>query len=152
MAKDSERESASELYIQHKKTAKEISILLKVSEKTVGKWVSKGKWKDRRDALMSSQKSGLENISKLIDLYSAQLLEMERDTDADPKEKFNKANSIAALRKTKTEFESNSKIPYATYIIVADSLMSDMVKKLPTLKADILDFFEEHLIEVSTKY
>lgn len=56
MAKIREQKLAEDLYINGKKTAKDIALLVGVSEKTIGDWVEKHKWKDRRNALLSSNK------------------------------------------------------------------------------------------------
>ncbi len=152
MAKDLEKKNAYEFYVVQRKTAKESARLARVTEKTMGTWIKTHNWKERRNALMSSSKSGLENICELIEIYSENLLDMERDSNADPKEKLNLVNSIAALRKTKNEFEKNHKVPLDVYIVVADRIMSELVTKHPKQKDQFLDFFEEHLTEVSQKY
>jgi len=82
MAKIREQKLAEDLYIKGKRTAKDIAQLVGVSEKTVGDWVEKFKWKERRNALLGSAQNGLLNINNLIDAYAEKLVEMENDPEA----------------------------------------------------------------------
>jgi DNA-binding XRE family transcriptional regulator len=153
MAKIREQKLAEDLYIKGKKTAKDIAQLVGVSEKTVGDWVEKFKWKERRNALLGSQKNGLQNINSLIDMYADNLVAMENDKDARPEQKTKLVDAIAKLNKTKDSFEKEHRIPYNTYINVMDLIMSDMLVKVnPKIHLDIMEFFENHANELALKY
>ena len=153
MAKIREQKLAEDLYINAKKTAKEIALLVGVSEKTVGDWVEKFKWKDRRNALLSSAKNGLVNINNLIDIYAEKLVEMENNPDANNTDKIKLVDAIAKLNKTKDGFEKEHRIPYNTYINVMDLIMSDMLSKTnPKIHLEVLEFFENHTNELALKY
>lgn len=141
-----------EYYVIQKKTAKESARLCRTTEKTFGNWVKKFNWKNRRDALLTSEENGLENLLELLDLYTEKLLELERDPTSDTKEKFLLTNQLANLRKLKADFEKDNKIPYTTYVNVADGLMTKLVKNFPKQKEELLDWFEEYLTELGTKY
>lgn len=153
MAKVREQKLAEEMYINGKKTAKEIATLVGVSEKTIGDWVDKFKWKDRRNALIGSAKNGLLNINNLIDIYAEKLVGMESDPEAKDEAKIKLVDAIAKLNKTKDSFEKEHRIPYNTYINVMDLIMSDMIAKMPAPHhLPILEFFENHTNELALKY
>lgn len=153
MAKIREQKLAEDLYIKGKKTAKEIASLVGVSEKTVGDWVERFKWKDRRNALLSSAKNGLQNINNLIDIYAEKLVEMEGNPEVNNADKIKLVDAIAKLNKTKDGFEKEHRIPYNTYINVMDLIMSDMLAKVnPKIHLELLEFFENHTNELALKY
>lgn len=153
MAKIREQKLAEDLYIKGKKTAKDISQLVGVSEKTVGDWVEKFKWKERRNALLGSAQNGLLNINNLIDAYAEKLVEMENDPEAKQDQKTKLVDAIAKLNKTKDGFEKEHRIPYNTYINVMDLIMSDMIAKIePKYHIVLLEFFENHTNELALKY
>ncbi|WP_264521195.1 DUF1804 family protein [Flavobacterium sp. N1994] len=153
MAKVREQKLAEDLYIKGKKTAKEISSLINVSEHTIGTWVEKFKWKERRNALLGSTNNGLQNINNLIDIYAEKLISMETDKDASDSAKVKLVDAIAKLNKTKDGFEKEHRIPYNTYINVMELIMSDMISKIePKHHLAILEFFENHTNELALKY
>ena len=153
MAKIREQKLAEDLYIKGKKTAKDIAQLVGVSEKTVGDWVEKFKWKERRNALLGSQQNGLQNINSLIDMYAENLVTMENDPNATQEHKTKLVDAIAKLNKTKDGFEKEHRIPYNTYINVMDLIMSDMLSKVETKHhLALLELFENHTNELALKY
>lgn len=153
MAKIREQKLAEDLYIKGKRTAKDIAQLVGVSEKTVGDWVEKFKWKDRRNALLSSLQNGQSNINNLIDSYSEKLVEMENDPEATQEQKTKLVDALAKLNKTKDGFEKEYRIPYNTYVNVMDLIMSDMLVKVhPKHHIAIMEFFENHTNELALKY
>ncbi|MCH4824289.1 hypothetical protein ML462_14025 [Gramella lutea] len=161
MAKDKERRLAEELYVKQRKTAKECAKLVGVTEKTMGDWVDKYGWKERRAAAMSSLKSGMENINELINIYTERAIAIERDNvdHLEPdqkkdlvKEKVGLIDAIAKLNKTKENFEKEHRIPYNVYINVTEQIMSAMLEKHPKLRTEVLDFFEEHINQIALKY
>ena len=152
MAHSKSKEVAYNSFVIEKKTQKESARLAGVTPKTMSGWVEKYKWKVRRDALLRSKETGLENLSQLITQYTNKLLELERDPEADPKEKFNLTNQIAALSKTKNDFEKSHKIPFDVYVSISDKIMSALVVSMPNSKNEILDFFEKHISELATNY
>lgn len=153
MAKLKEQKLAEDLYINGKKTAKEISGLVCVSEKTVGDWIEKFKWKDRRNARLSSMGSGMENLNKLIDIYAEKLVEMESCAEADPKERARLTDALAKANKAKDSFEKDNKIPYNVYINVMELIMGEMMLKMESKHhLAVLEFFETHTNELALKY
>lgn len=167
MAKDKARRLAEELFVKQRKTAREVAKLVGVTEKTIGKWIDKYGWKERRAANMSNLKSGIENINALINIYTERAIEIERDNETPVgltdkelaeykkdkvKEKVSLIDSIAKLNKTKENFEKDHRIPYNVYINVTEQIMSAMLDKVPKLRTEILDFFEEHINSIALKY
>lgn len=153
MAKIREQKLAEDLYIKGKKTAKEIAQLVGVTEKTIGDWIEKFKWKERRNALLGSQQNGIQNINSLIDMYSEKLVAMENDPEAKQDQKTKLVDALAKLNKTKDGFEKEHRIPYNTYINVMDLIMSDMIAKIePKHHLALLEFFENHTNELALKY
>lgn len=153
MAKIREQKLAEDQYINGKKTAKEIAALVGVTEKTIGDWVEKFKWKDRRNALLSSKEKGLTNLNQLIDMYSEKLIAIENEDFPDPKEQWRLSTALANANKSKNSFEKDNKIPYNTYVNVMDLIMSDMLIKVnPKHHLVIMEFFENHTNELALKY
>lgn len=167
MAKDKERRLAEELYVKQRKTAREVAKLVSVTEKTIGDWVDKFGWKERRAAAMSSVKSGVENINALINIYTERAIEIENLEDPEGltkaeladykqnlvKEKMGLIDSIAKLNKTKENFEKDHRIPYNVYINVTEQIMAAQLDKMKDKhKAEVLDFFEDHINSIALKY
>ncbi|WP_329804371.1 DUF1804 family protein [Flavobacterium facile] len=153
MAKIREQKLAEDLYINAKKTAKEIASLVGVSEKTVGDWIVKFKWKERRNAKLSSTTNGLENLNQLIDTYAEKLIAIEQSDKPDAKERARLIDALAKANKSKESFEKDNKIPYNTYINVMELIMGDMLLKIePKHHLPILEFFENHTNELALKY
>ena len=163
MAKDKERRLAEELYVKQRKTAKETAKLVNVTEKTIGKWVDQFGWKERRSANLSSLKSGIDNINALINIYAERAISLENDTEDfsekaelkknRAKEKVSLIDAIAKLNKTKENFEKENRIPYNVYINVTEQIMAAQLEKMPgKMKAEILDFFEDHINSIALKY
>ena len=62
MAKEKEKRIAFDYYTVQGHTAKSISEMLNVAEKTVGDWIEKGKWKGVRDANLNSSQNRASKI------------------------------------------------------------------------------------------
>lgn len=153
MAKLREQKLAEDLYIKGKKTNKEIAELVGVSEKTIGDWVEKFKWKDRRNAQLASTNNGITNLKALVDLYAQKLIDLENNEEGDIKERARLTDALSKANKTLESFEKDNKIPYATYINVMELVMTDMLLKVPEKHhLAILDFFENHTNDLALKY
>lgn len=170
MAKIRERKLCERLYVHDRKTAKECAKILNVTENTVGKWVDKYNWKDKRSALVSTVENGVANLNKLINIYTERLIEIEGkdypkpiDEDsrklhvveqrADAQERIKLTDAIAKLNKTKDNFEKEHRIPYSTYIKVSEQIMSHMIEKMDgTHHEALLDFFEEHTNDIALNF
>lgn len=161
MAKSEERKKAEDLYIKHKKTAKEIAKILRTTEKTIGRWIKQGNWKSRRNAVLTSKQSAEESITKLGAVYAEKLLELSKldpGDDLDERERISKeeiriADLLAKLNKYQEKFEKDNKIPYNIYVNVAEQIMNAALNEMPReTQPDVLDFFESHINQISLKY
>ena len=77
MAKDEERTVARILFVEQGTSRKDIAARLKVREKTVGEWATKGGWEDQRTAYLTNsqnveraRRGGLPPNSGLLTLRS----------------------------------------------------------------------------------
>jgi len=149
MAKEIERQAAYEFYVKQQKSAKETARLVRVTQKTIGGWVKKHKWKERRDVFLRSTEKGLYNLELLIEEYSTKLREMERDPDSSPDERFKLIQSIRNLSKTKDDFQKDNKPNFGNIVTISDEIMSGLIDKIPSHKTEILDFFEGYILKNS---
>lgn len=78
MAKDNEKKLAYTLYVDQCKTAKEIAVMLNVSEKTIGKWVEAGNWKEIRNSKQSSSDTLLKKYNELLESLLDKRLKYEQ--------------------------------------------------------------------------
>ena len=76
MAKDKEKRIAFDYFSKQGFTAKKISEITGVTEKTIGEWVKAGNWKSVRDANINSSQSQAKNIKELISELTEQQLEI----------------------------------------------------------------------------
>lgn len=153
MAKLNAQKIAADLFIKGKKTNKEIAELVGVSPKTITDWDEKFKWKERRNAALSSTNTGIQNLKELVNMYAEKLIDIENSDNPDPKERARLTDALAKANKTLESFEKDNKIPYTTYINVMELIMGDMLIKVePKHHTALLDFFETHTNELALKY
>ncbi|WP_300978921.1 DUF1804 family protein [Flavobacterium sp.] len=163
MAKEKEKRIAFDYYTNQGFTAKAISEIVNVSEKTIGDWVEKGNWKSVRDANMNSSQSTFRNIKDLVSELTEQRLDINREIK-EAKE-LGDNNLVLSLRKQAAaisqevaiqnkaleKLEKENKIALGTYLEV----MNDIFKNLENYDKDIylktLDFQESHLSTISIK-
>lgn len=161
MAKDSARRRAEEMFIKDGKTQKYISETLKVTPKTVGNWVQKYKWKDRRAAHMTSIGSAQENMAKLAAVYTEKLYNLSQEDPGDDieererisKEEVRLGDLLAKLNKYRESFEKEHRIPYNVYINVTEQIMAAQLDTVPKeMHEELLDFFEDHITNAALNY
>jgi len=163
MAKEKERELARKMYVDQGKDAREIARMLRITEKTVGAWVAKYKWKSHREALLNSSTERLENIHKVIsDITTDRLRLKKQSTDAslsgdlDTVRDINKLivgldDAIAKWNKALTSFEKENRISLSQYLEVMDSIFDALKRDHPGLYMDTLDFQQGHIESISMK-
>lgn len=162
MAKDREKRIAFDYYTNQGMTAKAISDIVGVAEKTIGSWVEKGNWKAVRDANVNSTKNQASNIKELIsELTDQQLTIAEEIKEAKAN---NDKNLVAELRKQSSALSQevaiqtkaleridDNKLSLSTYLTV----MTDIFQALENFDKDAyqktLDFQESHLQTISLK-
>lgn len=175
MAKEKEKNSARIFYTEHGKTAKWIANTLNVTEKTVGNWIAKYKWKELRNANENSVEQQVENIKEIIneiveDRRTARLhlntlkplLKIAKD-NGDTDEIQSIKDQISDLRrdivscddgaskwnKTLENLDKNNKVSLSTYIQVMEDIFKDLQNYDPKLYSQSLDFQEQHINKVS---
>lgn len=161
MAKEKERRTAHILYIEQSKTAKEISDLLGVAEKTIGEWVAKYGWKEERSARQASPQKRADNIKQIITNLSEDRLKLSRQIKTS--EETGKVDGIDELReevsriddavskwnKTLENVEKESRISLATYLNVMDEVFTAMRLFDPKLFMSTVEFQEQHIHKIS---
>lgn len=163
MAKTTERRAAREFYMQFKEQ-KEIASLVSVSEKTITKWVKTYGWKAEREARVNGNKSRIASIKEVIGKLTDQRLDLfdkaktaDEAGDKDESLKLSKqaasiADEISKYNKTLENLDEKNRVSLGTYIEVMDDIFNQLQKKQPKLYTQLIDFQEEHLSHISTKY
>lgn len=163
MAKNKEKRIAFDYYTNQGLTAKEISEIVNVSEKTIGDWVGNGNWKGVRDANFNSSSNRATKIKELISELTDQQLEIANEIKDAKSRKDNEmvialrqqssalSQEVAIQTKALERLDTDSKISLATYLEV----MTDIFKNLEHHDKDVylktLDFQESHLQTISIK-
>lgn len=170
MAKDNERRLARDFYVKHGKTQKEIAEQLSVTEKTVGSWVSKFGWKAQRDAVQNAPDKAVENLKEVISQLTEERLNLTREhhkvsedkslTSAKRVERIAEISSAKArladeISKWSKALEAARKediVSLSTYIKVMESVFMAIKSEHPNIYLKLVDFQEDHLMEVARKY
>jgi transposase len=163
MAKEKEKRIAFDYYTNQGLTAKAISEIVNVSEKTIGDWVEKGKWKGVRDSTMNSSQNRAAKIKELISELTEQQLEINievKDAKAlGEKERVvalrqqsaSISQEVAIQTKALERMDTENRISLGLYLEV----MADVFKNLEHYDKDVylrtLDFQENHLSTISIK-
>lgn len=163
MAKEKEKRIAFDYYTNQGLTAKAISEIVNVSEKTIGDWVEKGKWKGVRDSNMNSSQNRASKIKELISELTEQQLEISEEIKSakavGDKERVialrqqsaSISQEVAIQTKALERMDSENKISLGIYLEV----MTDLFKNLEHYDKDVylktLDFQESHLSTISIK-
>lgn len=163
MAKEKEKRIAFDYYTNQGFTAKAISEIVNVSEKTIGDWVEKGNWKSVRDANMNSSQNRASKIKELISELTEQQLEINIEVKSAKAEGDKErvialrqqsasiSQEVAIQTKALERMDSDNKISLGVYLEV----MTDVFKNLEHYDKNIylktLDFQESHLSTISIK-
>lgn len=164
MAKERERRTAHILYVEQKKTAKEVSDLVGVSEKTLSDWVIKFKWKTERNARNTSPTQRIANIENIIAGLAEERIELSRhlsesekagnkeDVDEIRKQISKLDDAVSKWNKTLRDINKESKIPLSTYLEVMQSIFEALQHYDAKIFMQTLDFQEKHIHDASLKY
>lgn len=163
MAKDRERRTAHILYVEQKKTAKEVAELVGVSEKTLSDWVTKFNWKAERDARNTSPTQRINNIESIITGLAEERIELSRrlpisekagnrDEVDEIRRNISKLDdAVSKWNKTLRDINKEAKIPLATYLEVMQSIFEALQHYNAKIFMQTLDFQEKHIHDVSLK-
>lgn len=162
MAKDSERQIAKALYFQGK-PQNHIAEMVNVTEKTVSKWVEKYNWKVERDARLNGGKDRIENLRRLIGRLTDERIKIMDDAEAGnytkdetaadlEKKGIRLADEISKWTKALEQLDSENRISLSTHIEVMDSIFGAVQDYNPALYSKTIEFQEEYLATLSTRY
>jgi hypothetical protein len=161
MAKDKERRTARILYVEQGKTAREVSDLVGVAEKTIGDWVEKGAWKEERTARQASPAKRSDNIKLIITNLSEDRLRLDRNIkDAEAlgsnpeslqslREEISRIDdAVSKWNKTLENIESENRISLSTYLNVMDQIFKSLQVYDPKLYMSTVEFQDEHVHKI----
>jgi len=163
MAKDKERATAKALFLQGR-NQKEIASIVGVQEKTVNQWCKNYGWKQQLDAKLNGNKERVDNLKKLIGVFTDERLELvdkikeaEKAADKELLAEYTKranqiANEVAMYSKALENLDQDKKIPLTVYLDVMDQIFHDLQKRYPKIYMQLVDFQDEHINGVSLKY
>lgn len=157
------RKEAHDLYVNDGLSNKEISERLKVSEKSVSKWINdnEGLWKEERRASVVNSKQQAGNIKEIIRMLAENKLEILRRIDEAEKEGDKELvmelrkqaasldNSVNAWGKQMENMNKENRITFSVYLEVMDRVFDAMKTANPHLYYESLDFQEAHIYDVS---
>lgn len=149
MAKEAQRQQARILYIDQCLTAKEIAARLKVAEKTVGKWVDVGNWKDLR---LSKQTSSDVLASKYNELLSNLLdkrLKLEKQPTKTEEDKSNYSSIVDEMSKISAiidRIQKDGRVSLRTHIHCLEKFFSALqLQNRKLLTPELTSFQLEYL-------
>lgn len=157
------RKEAHDLYVNDGLSNKEISERLKVSEKSVSKWINdnEGLWKEERRAAVVNSKQQAGNIKEIIRMLAEDKLdilqridEAEKEGDKElvmelRKQAASLDNSVNAWGKQMENMNKENRITFSVYLEVMDRVFDAMKTANPHLYYESLDFQEAHIYDVS---
>lgn len=157
------RKEAHDLYVNDGLSNKEISERLKVSEKSVSKWINdnEGLWKKERRAAVVNSKQQAGNIKEIIRMLAEDKLdilqridEAEKECDKElvmelRKQAASLDNSVNAWGKQMENMNKENRITLSVYLEVMDRVFDAMKTANPHLYYESLDFQEAHIYDVS---
>ncbi|MBN2814970.1 MAG: helix-turn-helix domain-containing protein [Bacteroidales bacterium] len=163
MAKERERRLAHILYVEQKKTAKEVAEMVGVSEKTLSDWVTKFNWKTERSARNTSPSQRIANLENIIAgiaeeriELTRQLAQVELTAAREEVEEIRKQiskldDAVSKWNKTLRDINKEARIPLATYLEVMQTIFDALQAYDPKLYMQTLNFQEHHVHTVSLK-
>lgn len=163
MAKEKEKRIAFDYYTNQGFTAKAISEIVNVSEKTIGDWVEKGNWRAVREANVHSAKKHTENTKELISALTEQQIGIndeikiaKENGDRDEiislrKQSAALSQEVAIHKKALDKFETENKIIFSVYLEIMEDIFKNLEHYDKTIYLKTLDFQESHLSTISIK-
>jgi len=100
--KETEKEYAKLLFIKHDLDQKEIALKVKVTEKTIGKWINEGKWREQKRSLLHTRTNIIQKFEGQLERWNT-AIESREDKLASSKE-VDLLNKLASgIKKLETE-------------------------------------------------
>jgi predicted transcriptional regulator len=163
MAKDKQRAIAKDYFVSLRKSQKDISQLLGVSEQTLTRWANQDNWKAARDAKLNTSIERAEAIKDVISLITTRRLEVFKEIE-DAKKLEDKqqvlilqresaalSQEVAMQTKALEKMEREHKISLAVYLEVMDDIFKALAAYDSKIHMMTLDFQDSHLSTISLK-
>jgi hypothetical protein len=100
--KETEKEYAKLLFIKHNIDQKEIAIKVKVTEKTLGKWITDGKWREQKRSLIHTRTNIIQKFEEQLERWNAAI--ESRDGQLASSKEVDLLNKLASgIKKLETE-------------------------------------------------
>lgn len=157
------RREAHDMYVNDGLSNKEIAERLKVSEKSLSKWINEndGLWKNERRAAVINTKQQAGNIKEIIRMLAENKLDiLQRIDDAEctgdkdlvmelRKQAASLDNSVNAWGKQMENMNKENRITLSVYLEVMDKVFEALKVANPSLYYQTLDFQETHIYDIS---
>lgn len=148
MAKDKERQIAQGLYIDQCLTAKEIAEKINVSEKTVGKWVEAGNWRELRLSKQTTTDTLLAKYNELLAALLDKRLTFEKKKDKSDDEKWEYNNVIDEMSKVAAmidRLQKDGRQSLRVHIMCLEKFMASLHQSDAKLFMQLLEFQRTYL-------
>lgn len=148
MAKDNEKQIAQSLYVDQCMTAKEIASKLKLTEKTVGRWVEAGNWKEIRLSKQTTTETLLSKYNELLSSLLDKRLKYEKKKDQTDEDKEDYKGIIDEMSKISAmidRLQKDGRSSLRVHIMCIEKFMSALQNAQPKLFMQLLDFQIEYL-------
>lgn len=166
MAKDDEKRIARIMYVEQGKTAKDIAALKLATEKTIGKWVDEGNWKDLRTDYLNSPNRRAKDIKDLIGSLTKRRLSNEaklnllnENSDANEEEitelhrsNISIADEVSKWNKTLENLDKENKISLGVHLNVMEEIFQHLQSHDPQLYLQTVEFQEIYIRQLANRY
>lgn len=164
MAKTKEQKIAFDYYTKQGLTARAIAEILGVTEKTIGRWIESGNWKDLRIAEQSGTQNTYQNLKDLIGALTEQRLELISEINAAKKIGDNEtvtkllkqaaalSQEVAIQNKAIEKTEKERRITLTVYLEVMQDIFKNLEHYDKNLYLQTLDFQDNHLETITIKF
>lgn len=152
MAKNSERNQARVLFIDHGLNRKEIAARLGIAEKTVGKWAELGNWEAIKLAKESGNDTLVKNYNELLALLIEKRLNFEKKknkTDDDKAEHASCIDEISKIAAAIDRIQKDGKLSLRTHIHCLEKFMKSMQRSESKLFNTVIEFQLSYLDELA---
>jgi len=148
MAKEKEKQIAQTFYIEHCLTAKEISLKINVSEKTIGSWVDKGNWRELRLSKQTTPDTLTSKYNELLTVLLEKRIRLEKKTEKRTDDENSNMHSIidemSKLSAMIERLQTDGKASLRTHIHCLEKFMASLHQNNPKLFMQLIDFQKEY--------
>lgn len=164
MAKNKEQKIAFDYYTKQGLTAKDISKIIGVTEKTIGRWAEVGAWKEVRIAEMGSAENTYKNLKELIGSLTEQRLELIKEINEAKKlgetakvtmllrQAAALSQEVAIQNKAIEKTEKERRITLTVYLEVMQDIFRNLERFDKSIYMQTLDFQDQHLEYITLNF